>query len=137
MAAGTPSSWGPAAVAEAVRQLEGASEVPDGSTDAVLRGLRHGFFFDDVDVSRRAAQRDILTALTLPADRVFGLVDDGHALARLAEAVRDRDELRIEGSPTWILDGGHAKLYGNVTERVLHDTVAALLAGEELGRSTC
>jgi len=131
------SSWGPSAVAAGVRQLEDAGEVPAGSTREALRGLRHRFFLDDVDVTRRDEQRRVLEEAGLPADRVFRLIDDGPALARLAEAVERRATLRIDGSPTWIFDGGRARLFGNVGLRVVRSTIQALLDGEESGCSTC
>lgn len=131
------SSWGPAAVAAAVRQLEDSGDVPDQSTRAVLRGLRHRFFYDDDDITLRSVQAEVLEAADLPADRVLARVDNGPAFARLAEAVARREAQRIDGSPTWIFDGGRARLFGNVDLRVLRATIQALLDGEEPGSSAC
>jgi predicted DsbA family dithiol-disulfide isomerase len=131
------SSWGPSAVALAVRQLENEEELPEGSTGRFLRGLRHRFFLDDADITRRAEQKRVLEAVDLPVGHVFARVDDGPGFARLSEAVARREALRIEGSPTWIFDGGRARLFGNVDERVLRATIQALLDGEEAGSSSC
>ncbi len=92
---------------------------------------------DDADITRRAEQKRVLEAVDLPVGHVFARVDDGPGFARLSEAVARREALRIEGSPTWIFDGGRARLFGNVDERVLRATIQALLDGEEAGSSSC
>jgi predicted DsbA family dithiol-disulfide isomerase len=132
-----PSSWSPSLVVTATRQLEDERAVGVGATRSVLRGLRHAFFLDDRNICRRDVQRDVVDALGLPTDSVFALLDDGRAMARLSEAVDQREALRLDGSPTWLFDGGRSKLFGNVDMRVLRATVQALLDGEESGCSTC
>jgi len=131
------SSWGPSAVVAAVAHLVRGGVLPSESTQRAMYGLRHAFFFDDKDITRRAVQEEVLESLELPVAQVLALVDEGPAWARLSEARDARDALRLDGSPTWIFDGGRAKLFGNVDDRVLHATVQALLDGEEAGCSVC
>lgn len=131
------SSWSPGLVAEAVALLERDGAVRAGSTGAVLQALRHAFFVDDLNTARRAVQRRVVEALELPWEAVAARLDDGRALAALVEAHEDRRAANVQGSPTWVFDGGRAMLYGNVSEGVLQATVAELLEGSGSGCSTC
>lgn len=131
------SSWAPAAAFEAVRALVASGALPDGADGAWLRALRHAFFVDDRNVARRDVQREVATALGLPWDAIAAGLDDGTALAAVWSAHEERQRLGIQGSPTWVFDGGRAVLYGNVHEGVLGGTVEELLRGEEAGASRC
>ncbi|MCO4774138.1 MAG: hypothetical protein KDA24_29170 [Deltaproteobacteria bacterium] len=131
------SSWGPSMTALAVRHLEDAGTLPAGSTGRTLYAMRQAFFVEDRDITLRSEQQAVLARCDLPVHEVFALVDDGRAMARLSEARDRRDGLRLDGSPTWVFDGGRAKLYGNVDMRVLRATVQALVDGDAPGRSVC
>jgi hypothetical protein len=54
-------------------------------------------------------------------------IASGRALAALCKDIEARSDQRIEGSPTFILDGGRQKLYGNLSTAVLAANVRALL----------
>ena len=47
--------------------------------------------------------------------------------ARLAADYQDADKMRIEGSPTFVLNEGRQKLYGNVGFRVIEANIQELL----------
>ena len=61
----------------------------------------------------------------------IGDVDDcihgGIAFARLAADYQDADRMRIEGSPTFVLNDGRQKPYGNIAFRLMEANVRELL----------
>ena len=65
------------------------------------------------------------------------LLDDGTALALLCEDDNLRNVNRIQGSPTYVFDGGRARLYGNFNKQVLKSTVVELLSDLVGGASSC
>lgn len=131
------SSWAPAAAFEAVRAAEARGELADGSAARWLRHLRRAFFVDNRNIARRDVQRACAEEMGLPWDAVAAGLDDGSALAGVWSSHEERQKLGIQGSPTWVFDGGRAVLYGNVHEGVLLATVAELLGGAEAGCSSC
>ena len=60
-------------------------------------------------------------------------IHSGAAFAALATDYQDADKMRIEGSPSLVLNEGRQKLYGNVGFRVIEANVQGLLhaAGPE------
>lgn len=131
------TTWAPSAAFEAARQAETAGHLPVGSAARYLRALRHAFFVGAKNVARREVQAEIATELGLPWAAIAVPLDDGEALARVWESHEERQRLGIQGSPTWVFDGGRAVLYGNVHEGVLQATVEQLLVGAEAGGSAC
>ena len=55
---------------------------------------------------------------------------------RAQRADEERQRARLQGSPTWVFDGGRAVLYGRVNQAVLRHTVLDLLAGLAPGGSS-
>lgn len=131
------SSWAPSAAVMAVRLAEQAGTVPVGATGAYLRALRRRFFVEDLNVARLEIQAETAEQLGLPWERLGVALDDGTALAALWEDHEERLRLGIQGSPTWVFDGGRAMLYGNVGEGVLRATVDELVSGLGAGASRC
>lgn len=91
--------------------------------------FRCAFFRDCRDISRWDTQCEI--AETLGADIDINAIEEcihgGAAFARLAWDYQDADKMRIEGSPSLVLNGGRQKLYGNVGFRVMEANVQELL----------
>jgi predicted DsbA family dithiol-disulfide isomerase len=131
------SSWPAGMAAKAVLALEAQERVPPGAADAYLWGLRTRFFLDDVNMARRSAQLALAEHLDLPRGLIEQALDDGSALAALWEDHAEAERLHLQGSPTWVFDGGRTLLYGNFDERVLTATVDAMLAGAHAGGSRC
>ena len=76
---------------------------------------------------------------SIPIDRALieQVVVDGSAMASLARDQELRDQHRIAGSPTYVLDNGRQKLFGNVGYRVIEANVMELLAHPESQASWC
>ena len=129
------SSWAPAAAIKAVFALEdeGGEEVGP----RYQRALRERFFVGEVNIARRAVQLEVAEALGLPRGPIEMRLDDGSALAAVCEDHAEKERLRLQGSPTYVFDGGRAMLYGNFDYGVLRSTVDELLRGARPGGSAC
>jgi predicted DsbA family dithiol-disulfide isomerase len=84
-----------------------AREQAPGTFDQAMWAFRRAFFKECRDISRLAVQREIAAAL--------------------AADYQEADKLRIEGSPSLVLNQGRQKLYGNVGFRLIEANVQGLL----------
>jgi len=78
-----------------------------GTFDQAMWAFRRAFFKECRDISRLDVQREIAAAL--------------------AADYQEADKLRIEGSPSLVLNQGRQKLYGNVGFRLIEANVQGLL----------
>ncbi|PKP68111.1 MAG: hypothetical protein CVT83_06640 [Alphaproteobacteria bacterium HGW-Alphaproteobacteria-5] len=95
--------------------------------DQVVWALRRAFFCDCKDISRWDIQCGIAEALGVDIDAIEELIHNGIAFARLAADYQDADKMRIEGSPSFVLNEGRQKLYGNIGFRLLEANIQELL----------
>lgn len=131
------SSWAAGAAAKAVCELEARGEVPPGTGGRYIQTLRDRFFEDNRNTARRSEQLAIAEELEIPSAALRALLDDGTGLALLWEDHSERERLRLQGSPTYVFDGGRAQLYGNFNDAILTATVDGLTKGLSLGGSVC
>jgi predicted DsbA family dithiol-disulfide isomerase len=89
--------------------------------------LRCAFFRDCRDIARWDIQCEIGEGLGVDIGAIEELIDNGVAFARLAADYQDADKMRIEGSPSLVLNEGRQKLYGNVGFRVIDANIQELL----------
>jgi len=131
------SSWASGAAAKAVFAMVQDGEAEAGSGAAYLLGLRRAFFADDRNIARRTVQMALAEALGIDRAALERRLDDGSALAALYEDHLQRESLRLQGSPTFVFDGGRAQLYGNFDHAILDATVESLEKGLDVGGSDC
>ena len=98
-----------------------------GSADETLRALRRAFFEEARDISTWPVQCDVAAAAGVDPARVEALIHDGRAFAALAGDYQEAEALRIQGSPTYLLNGGRQKLFGNVGFRIIEANIQELL----------
>jgi predicted DsbA family dithiol-disulfide isomerase len=91
--------------------------------------MRVAFFRELQDVGRMDVLESIVARFGVPLAALREEIASGRALAMLARDVDARQDQRVEGSPTFIMNSGRQKLYGNLTTEVLVANVRALLAG--------
>jgi predicted DsbA family dithiol-disulfide isomerase len=105
-----------------------AVEIADPSwlDDAAL-GLRHAFFREGRDIAQWDVQCDIAHALGYDRDPIVRAVHSGAAFARVAADYQEAERLSVQGSPSFVLNEGRQKLYGNVGYLVLDANVKELL----------
>jgi predicted DsbA family dithiol-disulfide isomerase len=103
---------------------------------AVLQELRSAFFERCVDISRRSALEAALKVVGVPVNDVREAIDSGVAHADLEADHRDQQILMVQGSPTFILNEGRQKLYGNVGYGVIEANIKELLRSPVAGAAS-
>ena len=126
------SSASPQLFLAALADVEGGKglSVSDGGStlfERVTLAFRRGFFRDCLDIGRWDVQCSIAEALGVDIDAIEESIHEGRAFARLSADYQDADKMRIEGSPTFILNEGRQKLYGNVGFRIIEANIKELL----------
>lgn len=121
------SSTSPHLALKAVQLLEAAGNSAEGDFDAATVAFRKAFFLQARDIGSRGVQSDILRETGIDAEAVEALVEDGRAFAALSSDYADADAAGIQGSPSFVLNEGRQKLYGNVGYRVMEANIAELL----------
>ena len=95
--------------------------------DQVLWEFRCAFFRDCRDIARWDVQCEIAKAHGVDIVAIEQCIHDGDAFARLAADYQDADKMRIEGSPSFVLNEGRQKLYGNIGFRLIEANIHELL----------
>ena len=122
---------------KAVQLLETEGRAPAGSADQLAWQCRLAFFRDARDIADArviltlAEQQGIDTAV------IEGLLQNGEAMAALQRDQTQREHYQVAGSPTYVLNDGRQKLFGNVGYRILDANVRELLDRPETGASWC
>lgn len=131
------SSWAPATAIKAVFALEREGAVPIGSGARYQVALRERFFVHEENIALRHVQLSLAERLDLPRAPIEARLDDATALAAVCEDFAEKERLKIQGSPTYVFDGGRAMLYGNFEYGMLRSTVEELVRGIHPGSSAC
>lgn len=112
-------------------QLERDGEGENQSTapifDEVLWAFRCAFFRDCRDIACWDVQCELAEAAGVDIAAIEKRIHDGTAFARLSSDYQDADKMRIEGSPSFVLNEGRQKLYGNVGFRIIEANIQELL----------
>ena len=117
-----PSSASPHLFLKAVQLWDRNSKI----FDQVMWALRSAFFRDCRDISRWDVQCEIAEGLGANIGAIEELIHSGVAFASLAADYQDADKMRIEGSPSLVLNDGRQKLYGNVGFRLIEANIQEL-----------
>jgi len=128
---------------KAVQYLIATGAAP--ARDAAGRGvfeeltwsLRLAFFRDARNIARREVQFELAGALDLPLEPIRAALDDGTAMAELCRDLDLCKEFAVGGSPTYVLNEGRQKLYGNVGYKVIAANVQEVLQRPEDQTSWC
>jgi predicted DsbA family dithiol-disulfide isomerase len=131
---------------KAVQLIEGAGEL--GSEEELKDGgrcaseelawrVRSAFFRDGQDISDMDCLRTLTEEMGLPVRSIERKLDNGEAMAALCRDLELRDEYKVEGSPTYVLNQGRQKLYGNLGYRIIEANVQEILSRPEHQASWC
>lgn len=138
------SSATPHLMIQAIQVLvnKGALDNPrDGNqktlVEQVICAIRRAFFEQGRNIGDMAVLWDILGDYGIDRAEVQRVLDDGSALALHSHQNEKRYTLQLEGSPTYILDGGRQKLFGNVGYRVIQANIEQLLKDKSTEMSWC
>jgi len=121
------SSWGAHLFLKAVQLDEAAGGCAPGTAEAALHGMRRAFFQDGRDIAAWEVQCDVGARAGADRGRVEALIGDGRAFAALASDHQDAEAMRVQGSPSFVLNEGRQKLYGNVGFRIIEANIQELL----------
>ena len=126
------SSSSPHLFLKAIQQCDHDNGAAAGVTaptvfDRVMWAFRLAFFRDCRDVARWDIQCEIAEALGADIAVIERCIDSGVAFAGLAADYQSADKMRIEGSPSFVLNEGRQKLYGNVGFRLIEANIQELL----------
>ena len=89
--------------------------------------LRLGFFRDLENIADKAVLHRHLEQLNIPVEAVEREIANGNAFAEMALDIEEHKERMIEGSPTFLMNEGRQRLYGNVGYRAIAANVQELL----------
>ncbi|MEZ5936721.1 MAG: DsbA family protein [Hyphomonadaceae bacterium] len=107
-----------------------------GSTERMLIALRKAFFEDARDISDWSVQTEVAEANAVAIGEVETRVRNGSAHAALMSDYADADAQKIQGSPTFVLNDGRQKLYGNVGYRIIEANIQELLREPASGQAS-
>jgi predicted DsbA family dithiol-disulfide isomerase len=116
--------------------LKAVQRVDRAQCKVVLQELRSKFFEQCLDISRWPVLKDALEAVEVSVDDVREVIDSGVAHADLEADRRDQHILMVQGSPTFILNEGRQKLYGNVGYGVIEANINELLRSPVAGEAS-
>ena len=109
------------------RGRQGQSESATTIYDEMMWAFSCGFFKDCRDIARWDVQCELAEALGVDINAIEKSIHDGTAFATLSADYQDAEKMRIEGSPSLVLNGGRQKLYGDVGFRIIEANIEELL----------
>ena len=110
----------------------------DGSAgaEALTWAMRRAFFEDGRDIARWQVQCEIGRDAGVDIALVEACIHDGRAFAALAADYQDAASSGIQGSPTFVLNEGRQKLYGNIGFRILDANIQELIREPQQGQAS-
>lgn len=121
-----PASSGPAHLLLKAVQLACPGKANE-NVERLAWALRLAFFAHARDIARTDVQMEIVDELALPREAIETALNDGAAFAALSRDADEQQLHRIEGSPTYLLNHGRQKLFGNVGFRIIEANIHELL----------
>jgi predicted DsbA family dithiol-disulfide isomerase len=100
--------------------------------------LRTAFFAEGRDISDWKVQRAIGEKIGVDFEQALKKIETGEAIAKLVSDYELGQSLRVQGSPTYMLNEGRQILFGNISYSILDANISELLCenGNEIG-SNC
>jgi predicted DsbA family dithiol-disulfide isomerase len=117
-------------------ELQGSASGRCASEELAWR-VRRAFFRDGQDISDMDCLGRLAEEMGLPMGSVERKLRKGEAMAALCRDIELRDEYKVEGSPTYVLNQGRQKLYGNLGYRIIEANVQEILSRPEHQASWC
>lgn len=112
---------------KAAQLTEHGAPSAEHRSEQLAWALRLAFFRDGRNIADHRELQAIGADCGLDVDSLDAKLNSGEAHAALAADERAKEAYRLEGSPTFVLNNGRQKLYGNVGYRVLEANVRELL----------
>ncbi len=126
----------PASSTPAHLMLKAVQQVDNERCETVLNAIRTAFFQDCRDIAQWSVLKDIVAQAGITVNHVQSIVDSGTAHAALEADIRDQHALMVQGSPSFILNEGRQKLYGNVGYSLIEANIRELLRSPDSGAAS-
>jgi len=121
------SSTGPHVFLKAVQLAEHAGRLEAGAAERAIWAMRRAFFQEARDIGRWEVQCEVGRGAGVELAAVEPLLRDGPAFAALAADYHAAAAMGVVGSPSFVLNDGRQKLYGNVGYRVIEANIQELI----------
>ena len=112
---------------KAIQLAESAGEAAPEAAATATWALRCAFFEDGRDIADWAVQREVAEKAGIDGAQADALIRDGQAFAALSADYKQASEMGVQGSPSFVLNQGRQKLYGNVGFRIIEANINELL----------
>lgn len=131
---------------KAVQLLEQKSLIPDSSDtrfddntlfEEITRRIRLAFFRDGLNIAEENVLFDIAGEMDMPIQLIVEHMRNGEAIAAMCRDVELTKKYAVEGSPTYVLNKGRQKLYGNLGYRIIEANVHEILSRPQNQASWC
>jgi len=99
--------------------------------------VRCAFFRDNRNIAQLSTLYDLSDEMQLPTGLIEKQINSGEAFAALCADNEKRETHKLDGSPTYLLNEGRQKLYGNVGYRIIEANIDELLQRPENMASWC
>lgn len=99
--------------------------------------VRCAFFRDNLNIGKLPVLYDLAESMQLPVELIRRQIDNGEAFAALCADNEMRETHKLDGSPTYLLNEGRQKLYGNVGYRIIEANIEELLQRPQNMASWC
>ncbi|HTX49124.1 MAG TPA: DsbA family protein [Caulobacteraceae bacterium] len=121
------SSTGPHLFLKAAQLAEDRGQVSKGTAEKAMWAMRSAFFRDARDIAQWQIQREVAACVDADIRAIEALIQSGSAFAALASDYHDAASMGIQGSPTFVLNDGRQKLYGDVGYRIIEANIQELI----------
>ncbi len=121
------TSTAPHLFLKAVQIVEEDGNAEKGSFAKAIWNVRRAFFVDARDTSDWHVQGEIAEELGLDLALIEAKIRSAEAIARLDADRKLGDHFAVAGSPTFVMNEGRQKLYGNVGYRLIEANIEELL----------
>jgi len=105
--------------------------------EELARQIRLAFFRDGLNIAEDDLLFDIAGQFDLPVQLIIEHMRNGEAMAAMCRDVELSKKFNIEGSPTYILNEGRQKLYGNLGYKIIEANVQEILHRPQNQASWC
>lgn len=123
-----PASSNPAHLfLKALALAEAAGDSPAGGAERAASAVRRAFFTEGRDIARQGVLTEVARDCGVDPGPALQRIEDGAAFAALAGDYQDAEAMGVQGSPSFVLNNGRQKLYGNVGYRIIEANILELL----------
>ena len=95
--------------------------------EIAIQQMRAAFFEEAQDISDQDIHRQVAERASVDMNILTRFTKSGRAHAALATDYKEADAAGVQGSPTFILNEGRQKLFGNVGYRIIEANIEELL----------